>query len=505
MTFGETIMIVFLLLLGTALALTVSYFGGQYNERYWRKRGVKFHEQNKFSGPFWEYMTKKVPFFQIFHDMYKEYPNEPVVGFGSFFSPSLYVKDKTNVQFVMQSPVFIDRGFEYNDGDQLADNILFMSGVRWKLMRQKMTPLFTASKLKNMFYIMDKSAQDFVEYLQNNPEKRIGNTFETLSTFCCAAIGAAVFGITSKSTFDSPFLVPTRGAFNPTLWSNIRFSINSLTPPLFKILKLKFFKEYEEFFIGAMKQVFRQREKEEVKKHDFADICLSIQKSGTMRHEETGYTMEPTDELLAAQGFFFFTAGVEPAATGIFGALIEIGRHPEIQKKVQQEIDDVFSKYNGELSYDAIVEMEYLEKVLCESLRVYPPIGYLTRRCIEDTELPVGNIKLKKGTKVFTPIYEYHHDPQYFKDPEVFDPERFSEDAKQSMGVTYMPFGYGPRICIGARYARLQVKAGLAHVLHNFDVRTHVHKGGIKYGKDQVQVRMKNVEVEYIPRKIKST
>nr|WCQ76343.1 cytochrome P450 monooxygenase 321F5 [Conogethes punctiferalis] len=438
-------MILFLLLCGVAVALTLVYLTAKYNESYWKKRGVKFHQHNKVMGPFWEFITTRRALFQIFHDMYKKYPDEKAVGFGSILTPSLYVKDTTNVNFVMQSPAFNDRGVTYNEGDVLADNILLMTGVRWKLMRQKMTPLFTALKLKNMYYIMDKSAQDFVEYLNKNPEKRNGNTFETLTTFCCAAISAAVFGITADSTFDSPFLPMATQAFKPTFWSNLRFTIASVCPDLFKKLNLKFFKEYEGLFVGAMKRVFRQREQEASKKHDFADICLSIQKGGTMKHTETGYKMDPTDELLAAQGFFFFTAGVEPAASGMFGALIEIGKYPDIQRKTQKEIDEVFEKYKGEINYDAISEMEYLDKVLSESLRVYPPIGFLTRRCIEDTVLPEGNIKIQKGTKVYTPIYEYHHDPKYFKDPEVFDPERFSEEAKHSMGVTYMPFGYGQR------------------------------------------------------------
>lgn len=490
-------MVLQLFLLGLIIILTLIYYTGKHNENYWKKRGVKFYDKNKLMGPFWEFLTQDRALFQILHDLYKMYPDEPAIGFGAFTTPSLYVKDKTNVQYVMQSPSFIDRGISYNHGDLLADNMVFMSGIRWKLMRQKMTPLFTSSKLKNMYYIMDKSAQDFVEYLRKN-EGKSNITFDTLTTFCCAAICGAVFGIHTESTFDSPFMEIGRGGFKATWWSNIRFSILNVSPWLFKELNLRLFKlEYEKFFIGAMKKIFREREKEGIKRHDFVDLCLSIQKTGAIKHDESGYTMEPTDELLAAQGFFFFSAGVEPAAAGLFGALIEIGRRPEIQKKVQSEIDVIFEKYNGNLNYEAVMEMEYLDKVLSESLRVHPPVGFLSRRCLEDSVLPVGNIKIDKGTRILTPIFEYHHDPQYYNDPEVFDPERFSEDAKQTLGVTYQPFGFGSRICIGGRYARFQVKSGLSHILRNFDLRTNINKGGIKYGKDQVQVRIKNVDIEF--------
>ncbi|XP_013198940.2 cytochrome P450 6B5-like [Amyelois transitella] len=487
-----------LLLLSISLILIYVYLNGKYNENYWKERGAKFYEVNKVLGPFWEFLISDRPLFQIFHDIYKKHPNEPAIGIGTFFTPSLYVTDAKNVHAVMQTDFvsFSERGFEMNEGDLLADNILFMGGKRWKLMRQNMTPLFTAAKLKNMYYIIDKSALDFVEHLKNNPEKWRRNTFDTLSTFCCAAIGGAVFGIGSESTYDSPFLEITRAAFRPTLWSNIRFSLSNLCTPLFKLLGLKLFSEHEEFFIGAIKQVLRKREQEKVKRHDFADICIQIQKNGVMR-DESGYELLPSDELLAAQAFFFFTAGVEPTATAIFAVLIQLGKHPNILKQVVQEIEDVYNKYNAQLSYDAIGEMEYLDKVFNESLRIFPPIGFLTRKCVRDTVLPVGNIKVAKGTKMYTAVYELHHDSRYHENPEMFDPERNLTDQKSE---TYLPFGKGGRICIGARYAKLQAKAALAHVLRSFDIKTVEHKGGLRFGKDQVQLRMKNVDIEFIPR-----
>lgn len=493
-------MILFLILLCFFLASILVHIRGKYNESYWNKRGVKFYGKNKFMGVYWDFITQNRPLFQIFRELYIKYPDEPAIGFGALFTPSLYVTDKTNVRFLMKSPSFIDRGIEYNDGDLLADSVLFMNGMRWKLMRQKMTPLFTPSKLKNMFYIMDKSGRDFIEYLKNNPEKQKGNALDTLTTFCCASIGGAVFGIGSKSTFESPFLACTRQAFSPSFLKNMKFSLNNLSPPLFKMLNLKFFKQHEEFFIGAIKSVLRQRERECNERHDFVDICLSIQKSGNIKHDESGINIKPTDELLAAQGFFFFAAGVETAATVIFGVLIEVGRHPDIRNKVQEEIDRVFEKYQNELTADAIKEMEYLENVLNEALRVYPPLSFLTRRCVEDSVLPVGNIKIDKGTKVYTPVYDYHFDPQYFKDPEVFDPERFNDKAVQQMDVTYQPFGYGLRSCIGERYVKLQVKSALAHILRNFEIKSVINEGGIKYRKDFIQLKLQNANVEYIPR-----
>ncbi|XP_060810365.1 cytochrome P450 6B5-like [Amyelois transitella] len=498
-------MLIPLILLFLVTLLLFIHATGKNNENYWKKRGVKFHNKNKVMGIFWDFLMKNRPMFQVVGDLYKQYREEPAVGFGGFFTPSLLINDATNIQHVFQTDfqAFNHRGIEINEGDHLADNILLMNGNRWKLVRQSMTPIFTSAKLKKMFYIMDKSGKDFVTYLKNNPERLKDNAFDTISTYCCAAIGAAVFGIVSESVFDSPFLDIARKAFKSTFKSDIKTTISSFSPWLSKKLNIKLFSEHQDFFIAAIKRIIRQREQENTKKYDFADMCVSLQKSGTLRDRETGLELEPTDELLSGQAFFFFTAGVEPSAASIFACLMELGKHPEHLKKVHDEIDATFEKLNGELTYESVMEMEYLEKVLCESIRLLPPIGFLGRQCVENTVLPVGNIKVEKGTKVFVAVYELHRDPKYYPNPEVFDPERFESESAQDSSV-YMPFGKGNRLCVGMRFARLQVKTGLIYFLRNYTVKTKINGYPIRFRKEMIQVRPNNVDIEFIPRNIKN-
>ncbi|XP_013196242.2 cytochrome P450 6B5 [Amyelois transitella] len=496
-------MFVQIILLIFIVFLFLIYTTGKHNENYWKKRGVKLHKKNKVTGLSWDFFTTDKPVFQIIGDLYKEYREEPAVGFGNFLTPSLLVNDATNIQHIFQTDFqsFNHRGFEINEGDHLADNILFMNGNRWKLVRQSMTPIFTSTKLKQMFHIMDKSGRDFITYLKDNPERLYGNAIDSISTFCCAAIGAAVFGVESESVFESPFLDVAKRAMKFSVTMNIKALIMNVFPWLSKKLNFKLFSEHEDFFIGAVKRIIRQREQDKVQKHDFADMCVSLQRNGTLKDRDTGLELEPTDELLSGQAFFFFTAGVDPSAAAIFGCLLELGRNPEHLKKVHNEIDTAFEKLNGNLSYESVMEMEYLEKVLCESLRMWPPIGVLNRQCVADTVLPVGNIKIDKDTKVYAAVYELHHDPKYYPNPEVFDPERFSSTSAQDSNV-YMPFGKGNRLCVGMRFARLQVKTGLIHFLRNFTVKTKIDGDRIRFKKDPVQVRPVNVDIEFIWRNI---
>ncbi|XP_045542467.1 cytochrome P450 6B5-like [Papilio machaon] len=483
----------------------IYYLIGIYNEVYWKKRGIKLYSKNKVLGPLGEFVISKRAMFQIFSDIYKMYPDEPVVAVASLFTPALYVKDVTNVHHVLNVDFnsFSHRGFEVNEGDQLADNVLFMNGNRWKLMRQNMTPLFTSTKLKSMYYILDRSALDFVEYLKQRPELLQKDTFQTLNIFCSAAIGASIFGIENESVFDSPFLQMATKAFAPTFRINTLLTIGAFNQKLFKLLGIKLFKEHEDFFIGAIKQVIRKRQEEKVKKHDFADLCVGLINKGALKDHDTGLEIQPSEEILAAQAFFFFVAGVEPTATAMFGILVELGRNPEQLKRLHEEIDNSFEKHD-KMTYDIVNEMEYLDMVYNEALRMHPPIGNLLRKCIKDTVLPVGNVRVEVGTKTFLPIYDIHHDPKIYPDPEVFNPERFSrENIKNINSNAFMPFGEGKRLCIGIRYATLQAKAGLVHLLRNFTVKTHVGQGGIKYQKQNVQVRPTNVDVQFIPRDLR--
>nr|WAP80013.1 cytochrome P450 CYP321A1v2 [Helicoverpa armigera] len=494
-----------LILFGLVLLLTW-YLIGRHNENYWKARGVKFYSKNKVIGPSWDYLFTKGAMFEKFGELYKAYRNEPVVAIGQILTPSLFVIDAKNVQHVLSSDFqsFNHRGLDSVEGDQLTESITLLNGPKWKLMRKTTTPLFTSSKLKNMYYIMDKCAQDFVTYLKRDPKLWKGNFFDSAMLYCNAAVCAAIFGIGEQSTFDSPFLKFAKDVSISSFKNNMKFTFFTLAPKLFTMLGLKVFKEHEDFFVGAIGDVIKQREEENVKRHDFADLCVQLQKNGTLKDQATGYELEPTTGLLSAQAFFFFTAGVEPAADGIFATFALLSQHPEILQKVHQEIDEYFEKYDGKITYDVVCDMEYVDKVLSESLRMFPPIGFLTRQCIHDTVLPVGNVKVAKGTKLFTPIYEIHHDPKYYPDPEVFDPERFSKE-RRSNDDLYMPFGMGNRTCIGARYSKLQLLAAIVHVLRSFTLKPipESQQKKVTFLRHAIGVRIGNVKVELIPRDTK--
>ncbi|KAJ8973963.1 hypothetical protein NQ317_001369 [Molorchus minor] len=152
-------------------------------------------------------------------------------------------------------------------------------------------------------------------------------------------------------------------------------------------------------------------------------------------------------------------------------ALYQMALHSEVQDRAREELKTVLGKYNGEMTYDSLNELKYMKQIIDEALRMYPPLPMVTRTCVERYKLPGEDIVLDAGTRVIIPIAGLHFDEDYFKDPNTFDPERFNEENKKNIPqYSYLPFGEGPRICIGERFGIMQTKVGLACILKNFKV-----------------------------------
>lgn len=131
-------------------------------------------------------------------------------------------------------------------------------------------------------------------------------------------------------------------------------------------------------------------------------------------------------------------------------------------------MNEIFDS-NGDCDYDVVMQLPYLDAVICETMRKYPALIRLERVAKEDYELGDTGIKILKGQIVEIPIYAIHHSDEYYESPEQFIPERFlPENRHKLVPYTYFPFGSGPRNCIGMRFALMQAKLCLANLVKNF-------------------------------------
>lgn len=243
-----------------------------------------------------------------------------------------------------------------------------------------------------------------------------------------------------------------------------------MSPKLMALLKIKFFdKETHSFFTYAVNEIFKSREKTGMIRHDMIDLLIQARK-GQLQHDiETKSDNHDSsfanveehdigrvkvkrdwdDDEITAQCFIFFFAGFETVSTAMTFLAYELVRNPDIQVKLQAEIDEVNKNLNGEdLTYDHLQKMKYMDQVISESLRMHPPAPIMDRVCTKPFTLDLDGKKIdfEPGRSFYIPIYAIHHDPKYYEDPEKFDPERFSAENKHKISQDcYMPFGVGPR------------------------------------------------------------
>lgn len=177
------------------------------------------------------------------------------------------------------------------------------------------------------------------------------------------------------------------------------------------------------------------------------------------------------------QAFLFFLAGFDTSSSLMTFTVLELAVHPDLQDKLYEEIKERFPNDENDITYESVSSLKYLDMVLKESLRMYPPFAMTNRVCVKDFTLPspmngYPEYTMKKGTIIMLPVIGLHHDPKYFPEPDKFLPERFSDENKAEIDPnTYLPFGIGPRQCIGNRLALMQTKIVITSILRNFVIK----------------------------------
>jgi len=216
-----------------------------------------------------------------------------------------------------------------------------------------------------------------------------------------------------------------------------------------------------------------------------------------------------TKDQITAHISTMFGAGFETTASGMNYTLFLLANYPDCQKKVHGELDSVFSGDdehehgdNGgmEVTFSQLAELKYLEMCIKETLRLYPPAPIIMRNMTEDVPLD-GDQVIPKGIDVAIIIRELHRDPKHFPVPEKFDPERFLPEVCATRHYhSYIPFSAGPRNCIGMKYAMVQMKCCLAHILNHFSVVSDQRIEDIKPVYGMVLEAFPSIELKLVPR-----
>uniref|UniRef100_A0A8C9F4W0 unspecific monooxygenase n=1 Tax=Pavo cristatus TaxID=9049 RepID=A0A8C9F4W0_PAVCR len=337
---------------------------------------------------------------------------------------------------------------------------------QWKRLRTVLSPTFTSGKLKEMFPTMKHFGDMLVKNVQKRVEKDSSVPVKDFfGSYSMDVVTSTSFGVNidSMNNPKSPFVREMQKLtkfdfFDPVFI--LAFVCPFLTPLMAK-MNISFFpSDAVDFFMRSIDKIKKDRERETHKgRVDFLQMMIESQKS-----DSNGSTLSDIEVL--SQAFIFIFAGYEPTSNTLCYLAYELALHPDVQQKVVDEIDTVLPN-KAPLTYEAIMQLDYLDMAVNETLRLYPLGGRLERTCKRDVE--INGVTIPKETIVVIPPYTLHRCPEYWPNPEEFRPERFSKENKDNIDpYTYLPFGAGPRNCIGMRFALLTLKVAIVAMLQHF-------------------------------------
>ncbi|XP_054694263.1 thromboxane-A synthase isoform X1 [Grus americana] len=376
----------------------------------------------------------------------------------------------------------------------MLDSILCLRDDRWKYVRSLLTPAFSNTKLKEMTPLINQACDVLLCNLKVYADS--GKAFDIQRCYNCFTldvVGSVAFGteVDSQKNPDDPFVKNCRTFFEMSLFRPLLILILSfpfIMIPLLRILPNKKQKELNGFFIQTIKNaiVFRDQQDAAERRRDFLQWMLDSRGSAdaispsaaSRQNEEPLAGRAPseniqktlTDDEIAGQAFLFLIAGYQTTTSTLSFATYLLATNPGCQEKVLQEVNE-FSAKHMVPDYQNVQELPYLDMVIAETLRMYPPAFRFTREAAKDCVV-LGQ-RIPAGAVIETAVGHLHHNPEFWPEPEKFIPERFTEEAKKERHpFAYLPFGAGPRGCIGMKMGLLETKITLLRILQKFQFKT---------------------------------
>ncbi|CAK1590567.1 unnamed protein product [Parnassius mnemosyne] len=485
-------MVLQLFLLCLSITMSLLYYLSTKKFNYWKVRNVPYLKPLPFFGNYRDFILLKEWGPLITHRICKELPKEPLIGAFYGTEPLLIVQDPEIIKLVTTKDFYYFNSREvadYTDKEILTQNLFFTYGDKWKVIRQNLTPLFTSAKMKNMFYLIEKCARTFEMMLdEESTTSPVMDVRSITARYTMDCIGSCAFGVETntmkKHDTPNPYRILGDKIFENSSARGIKLYSRAMWPAVFYSLGYQLFpNEITSFFKKLLIGVFESRQYKPSNRNDFVDLVLNLKQNqfvtgDSITNLKTGegkkVHLKVNDDMLSGQCVMFFAAGYETSATTLSFTLYELAKNQEAQLKAIAEVDEYLHRHGGKIEYDCVNELPYVEACTEEALRLYPVLSTITRELVEDYTLPSG-LRLDKGMRVHIPVYRLHHNPEHFPNPEKFLPERFLANESETIKpFTYIPFGVGQRICIGMRFAKMQMLAGLVALFRNYRVETAI-------------------------------
>ncbi|XP_072319698.1 cytochrome P450 4V2-like [Eucyclogobius newberryi] len=417
--------------------------------------------------------TNPREFFNQIAELTKEFYELPLLKLWIGPVPFVILYHQENVESILNNSVNIDKADSYRFlHPWLGTGLLTSTGTKWRQRRKMLTPTFHFHILTDFLEVMNEQAEILVEKLQEKAGKGVFNCFAhvtlcALDIICETAMGKKIY---AQSNSESEYVkcvykmsdIISRRQRMPWFWPDFLYYSIGDGKEHDKMLKVLHSFTYKVIHERAENicHIDSDSESDKKKRRAFLDMLLKTT-------DDEGNSMSHQDIQEEVDTFMF--EGHDTTAAAMNWALHLVGSHPEVQRRVHQELDQVFGTSERPINTEDLKKLRYLECVIKEGLRLYPSVPFFARNICQDTT--IRGFKVVKGSTAIIVTYALHRDPRYFPEPEEFRPERFlPENTAGRPTYAYVPFSAGLRNCIGQRFAMMEEKVVLASVLRRFTV-----------------------------------
>ncbi|KAH3861757.1 cytochrome P450 3A24-like [Dreissena polymorpha] len=345
------------------------------------------------------------------------------------------------------------------------------NGDQWKKSRTSLTPAFSSGKLRDMFATINSS----VDHLVCNTDDKcnIGETFDVYSLYqrlTLDVIGQCAFGLQTNVQTDE----------NDDFLNNIRVLFDGLSKTILQPLVMLM--PFVSHFVFALKNIVflfgmnpvvrlrnQMREVVKIRKQmgndniqpDLVQLMVFPNSDGKRKS-----VVPMSDREIVAQSLTFLLAGYETTSAVLAFLTHVLATHDDVQTKLCQEVDEVLQ--DKKVTYELVNKMTYYDTVIDEVCRLYPTASMIVTR-VGACSRKYKGIRFPAGMAIQGNIWALHRDQEYWEDPEEFRPERFATENKSNIRpYSFLPFGAGPRMCIGQRFALLEIKVAVCRILQHF-------------------------------------
>ena len=493
--------------IGLALFSILGLFYWRYRVKckYWIDKGVFQIEPTFPFGSFFWFFLRKESLVKALENQAKKAKDLPFYGAYFLNDPVFVVNDPDLVKFVLikDFDYFVNRNpapmSKMQDSKLLTDKIWMeqmtgAEGQKWKNIRTTFTPIFTTGKMKAMMIFMQETCKRLIVAFEEMAEKKKEFEIRGLtSKFSMDTIASCAFGVDAQAFTnpDSEFATFGSRVLSMTITDALKFGALFLPYDIgFHILQffgLAVFKDKEtQFFYNVVLTTLKHRRETKTRRNDLIDMMVDAIK-GDIQHDQDSFEDQfekdakikthaaskkgDFDEItIVATAFVILVAGYDTTGSTLAFACYQLAKNPHVQDKLRQEIDDIIKDDpQREINYEDLKDMKYLEQVLSETMRFHNPLVFLQRTVTKEYKVPGHDLILPKDQTVFVNVPSIHNNPKHYANPNIFDPEHFSPSARAKRHpCAFLPFGQGPRGCIGMRFAMTEAKLALANIIRKF-------------------------------------